>query len=45
MLRRIVIVTLFLTSGFLAGLVLTRAGGNGCVREFCDAVWNAKRAA
>jgi YrbI family 3-deoxy-D-manno-octulosonate 8-phosphate phosphatase len=29
----------------LAGMVLTRAGGNGCVREFCDAVWNAKRAA
>jgi 3-deoxy-D-manno-octulosonate 8-phosphate phosphatase (KDO 8-P phosphatase) len=28
----------------LAKLVLTRAGGNGCVREFCDAVWNAKRA-
>ena len=29
----------------LAGIVLRRAGGNGCVREFCDAVWNAKRAA
>src|SRR5262249_55959156 len=28
----------------LAGMVLTRAGGAGCVREFCDAVWNAKRA-
>ena len=28
----------------LAGIVLTRAGGQGCVREFCDAVWNAKRA-
>jgi 3-deoxy-D-manno-octulosonate 8-phosphate phosphatase (KDO 8-P phosphatase) len=28
----------------LAGMVLTRAGGQGCVREFCDAVWNAKRA-
>jgi 3-deoxy-D-manno-octulosonate 8-phosphate phosphatase (KDO 8-P phosphatase) len=27
----------------LAGLVLTRPGGHGCVREFCDAVWNAKR--
>jgi YrbI family 3-deoxy-D-manno-octulosonate 8-phosphate phosphatase len=27
----------------LAGLVLTRAGGYGCVRELCDAVWNAKR--
>jgi 3-deoxy-D-manno-octulosonate 8-phosphate phosphatase (KDO 8-P phosphatase) len=27
----------------LAGLVLSRAGGHGCVREFCDAVWNAKR--
>jgi 3-deoxy-D-manno-octulosonate 8-phosphate phosphatase KdsC-like HAD superfamily phosphatase len=23
--------------------VLTRPGGRGCVREFCDAVWNAKR--
>jgi 3-deoxy-D-manno-octulosonate 8-phosphate phosphatase (KDO 8-P phosphatase) len=29
----------------LAEIVLTRAGGHGCVREFCDAVWNAKRAA
>ena len=29
----------------LAGIVLTRAGGHGCVREFCDAVWSAKRAA
>ena len=28
----------------LAKIVLTRAGGYGCVREFCDAVWNAKRA-
>ena len=27
----------------LAEMVLTRAGGAGCVREFCDAVWNAKR--
>jgi YrbI family 3-deoxy-D-manno-octulosonate 8-phosphate phosphatase len=27
----------------LARLVLTRPGGHGCVREFCDAVWNAKR--
>ena len=27
----------------LAGLVLTRSGGHGCVRELCDAVWNAKR--
>jgi YrbI family 3-deoxy-D-manno-octulosonate 8-phosphate phosphatase len=26
----------------LAGLVLTRDGGRGCVREFCDAVWHAK---
>ena len=24
--------------------VLERRGGYGCVREFCDAVWNAKRA-
>lgn len=22
--------------------VLTRAGGTGCVREFCDAVWEAQ---
>jgi YrbI family 3-deoxy-D-manno-octulosonate 8-phosphate phosphatase len=29
----------------LAGLVLTRDGGRGCVREFCDAVWRAKGAA
>ena len=29
----------------LARVVLTRAGGHGCVREFCDAVWSAKRAA
>ena len=29
----------------LARLVLTRRGGYGCVREFCDAVWNAKREA
>lgn len=29
----------------LARLVLTRAGGHGCVREFCDAVWRAKRVA
>ena len=28
----------------LARLVLTRAGGNGCVRELCDAIWNAHRA-
>lgn len=28
----------------LAGVVLTRAGGHGCVREFCDRIWNAKRA-
>ena len=28
----------------LAGVVLTRAGGHGCVRELCDAIWNAKRA-
>jgi len=27
----------------LARLVLSRRGGRGCVREFCDAVWNAKR--
>ncbi len=25
----------------LASWVLTRAGGEGCVREFCDAVWHA----
>ena len=29
----------------LARIVLTREGGRGCVREFCDAVWRAKRAA
>ena len=29
----------------LARVVLTRAGGHGCVREFCDAVWSAQRAA
>ena len=28
----------------LAKLVLARAGGYGCVRELCDAVWSAKRA-
>jgi YrbI family 3-deoxy-D-manno-octulosonate 8-phosphate phosphatase len=27
----------------LAQWVLTRSGGDGCVREFCDAVWAAKR--
>ena len=27
----------------LAKVVLKRAGGHGCVRELCDAVWNAKR--
>jgi YrbI family 3-deoxy-D-manno-octulosonate 8-phosphate phosphatase len=27
----------------LARLVLAREGGRGCVREFCDAVWRAKR--
>ena len=27
----------------LARWVLSRGGGNGCVREFCDAVWNAQR--
>ena len=26
----------------LARLVLTRAGGRGCVRELCDAIWRAK---
>lgn len=26
----------------LADWVLTRAGGTGCVREFCDAVWEAR---
>jgi 3-deoxy-D-manno-octulosonate 8-phosphate phosphatase (KDO 8-P phosphatase) len=29
----------------LAKLVLTRVGGHGCVRELCDAIWNAKRGA
>jgi 3-deoxy-D-manno-octulosonate 8-phosphate phosphatase (KDO 8-P phosphatase) len=29
----------------LARWVLTRPGGHGCVREFCDAVWRAKAAA
>ena len=29
----------------LARLVLSRDGGHGCVREFCDAVWRAKREA
>lgn len=28
----------------LARLVLSRAGGNGCVRELCDAIWEAQRA-
>ena len=28
----------------LAAWVLERPGGHGCVREFCDAVWAAKRA-
>lgn len=27
----------------LARWTLTRRGGDGCVREFCDAVWAAKR--
>jgi N-acylneuraminate cytidylyltransferase len=27
----------------LARWVLERAGGNGCVRELCDAVWQAQR--
>jgi 3-deoxy-D-manno-octulosonate 8-phosphate phosphatase (KDO 8-P phosphatase) len=27
----------------LALWVLTRGGGSGCVREFCDAVWEAQR--
>jgi YrbI family 3-deoxy-D-manno-octulosonate 8-phosphate phosphatase len=27
----------------LARWVLDRAGGDGCVREFCDAVWQAQR--
>jgi YrbI family 3-deoxy-D-manno-octulosonate 8-phosphate phosphatase len=28
----------------LARWVLERAGGHGCVREFCDGVWEAQRA-
>jgi 3-deoxy-D-manno-octulosonate 8-phosphate phosphatase (KDO 8-P phosphatase) len=28
----------------LARWVLSRAGGDGCVREFCDGVWEAQRA-
>jgi len=28
----------------LARWVLSRAGGSGCVREFCDGVWEAQRA-
>ena len=28
----------------LAQWVLSRSGGNGCVREFCDGVWEAQRA-
>jgi 3-deoxy-D-manno-octulosonate 8-phosphate phosphatase (KDO 8-P phosphatase) len=27
-----------------AGWVLTRRGGEGCVRELCDAIWQAKQA-
>jgi 3-deoxy-D-manno-octulosonate 8-phosphate phosphatase (KDO 8-P phosphatase) len=27
----------------LARWVLSRGGGEGCVREFCDAVWSAQR--
>jgi YrbI family 3-deoxy-D-manno-octulosonate 8-phosphate phosphatase len=27
----------------LAKWVLSRAGGTGCVREFCDAVWESQR--
>ena len=27
----------------LARLVLSRAGGHGCVRELCDAIWSARR--
>jgi 3-deoxy-D-manno-octulosonate 8-phosphate phosphatase (KDO 8-P phosphatase) len=27
----------------LARWVLSRSGGDGCVREFCDAIWNAQR--
>lgn len=29
----------------LAKLVLVRRGGQGCVRELCDAIWSAKLAA
>jgi YrbI family 3-deoxy-D-manno-octulosonate 8-phosphate phosphatase len=28
----------------LARWVLTRGGGDGCVREFCDGVWEAQKA-
>jgi YrbI family 3-deoxy-D-manno-octulosonate 8-phosphate phosphatase len=28
----------------LARWVLSRPGGRGCVREFCDAIWEAQRA-
>jgi YrbI family 3-deoxy-D-manno-octulosonate 8-phosphate phosphatase len=28
----------------LAAWVLSRVGGSGCVREFCDGVWEAQRA-
>jgi 3-deoxy-D-manno-octulosonate 8-phosphate phosphatase KdsC-like HAD superfamily phosphatase len=28
----------------LARWVLGRSGGAGCVREFCDGVWEAQRA-
>jgi YrbI family 3-deoxy-D-manno-octulosonate 8-phosphate phosphatase len=28
----------------LARWVLSRVGGSGCVREFCDGVWEARRA-
>jgi len=28
----------------LARWILTRGGGGGCVREFCDGVWEAQRA-
>jgi N-acylneuraminate cytidylyltransferase len=27
----------------LAKWVLSRGGGRGCVREFCDGVWEAQR--
>ena len=29
----------------LAEIVLSRRGGYGCVRELCDAVWDARREA